>query len=328
MEPSFVVETGARLSSGSNNIFLEDAEWAALASAEGADDEVYDPDCAGVVAAVDAVAVELGRLMSRRVLAAKAALAQKAQARQVQVQAEADADIKALEDMLQHEADARGHLEARLGRAFEVQHRLADSLHKTRESCTSRVAALTVMAEWQRSLAALKREAKNDIVAPRHAARTLLRKCVGRWRTNSRASRHKRIDAFWEHAVGELRTALQGHYEPRLASLNVSLEEARGDAANAWRAKEELGRELKAAFMRGVCQLNLETATILNENPNGLDVDAVNAAVGVAAAADHVATVTTAREEQPRADAPRPPIRPEELLATARRGLQAASKRA
>ena len=38
---------------------------------------------------------------------------------------------------------------------------------------------------------------------------------------------------------------------------------AKADAANAWRAKEELGKELKAAFMRGVCQLNLETASIM-----------------------------------------------------------------
>lgn len=37
----------------------EDTEWAALASAEGADDELGDPDCARVVAAVDMMALEV-----------------------------------------------------------------------------------------------------------------------------------------------------------------------------------------------------------------------------------------------------------------------------
>ena len=66
---------------------LEDVEWAALASAEGADDEMDDADCQGAVAAVDAAALELGRVLSECLLAAKSALAQKAQARQAQMQA-------------------------------------------------------------------------------------------------------------------------------------------------------------------------------------------------------------------------------------------------
>jgi hypothetical protein len=241
----------------------EDNEWASLASAEGADDELDDADCAGVVAAVDAAALELGRVLSSRMLAAKSALAQKGQARQGQMQAQAAAEQRRLAGMLNEEATARAAVEARLQKAQAVQGNLADALHETRESGAARLQAFAVIADWQRALAAQKREAYTERIAPAHARSRLLRKVLGGWRTASRSLRHARIDAFWEHSCVELREALQGHYEPQLAELRRQLQTSRDDAADAWQAKEELGKQLKAAFMRGVCQLNLETASIL-----------------------------------------------------------------
>ena len=262
MEPSFTVDPVARLSdemTHSQRAVDEDLFFAALASAEGADDEIEDADCAGAVAAIDAAAVELGRALSARVLAAKSAVAQKAQHRQAQVQAEAAADVARLEHLLDDERQVRQQLEQKLARSFVIQTRLADSLAATRESGAARLQQTAVLAAWNASMLALKREAYTERIALKHAASTLLRMCVGRWRTKSRASRHKRIDAFWEQAVTELREALQGHYEPRLAGLNGELEAARADAASAWRAKEELGMELKQAFMKQVSQVRTRT---------------------------------------------------------------------
>ena len=68
--------------------------------------------------------------------------------------------------------------------------------------------------------------------------------------------------------------------------------------------------------MRGVCQLNLETATILN-GEDAIELPAPPAAK-VKAAPDPPPV--------PLGAAPRP-IRPEELLATAKRGLEAATRR-
>lgn len=137
---------------------------------------------------------------------------------------------------------------------WQVQHRLADALSAARESAASRTAAFSVMAEWQRSMAAVKRDAFTERICGPHYERTLLRKLVGRWRTSARKLRHARIDAFWESSVVELRGALQSHYEPKLVALEQAVLRARDDAAAAWQAKDALGQQLKAAFMRGVSQ--------------------------------------------------------------------------
>ena len=297
MDPPLLVEPSARLSAES---FHEDAEWANLASAEGIDDEFDDPDCAMAVAAVDAAALELGRVMSRRMLAAKAVLAQKAQLRQEKIQAEFDADRNHLEAQLDEAARERVRLERRLAKAFAVQANLADTLYETRESSAARMQAMAVVTEWQRSLAALKREGWAERASLKHYAHSLLRKLVGRWRSVSRQRRHGRIDGFWEGSMAELRSALQAHYEPKLAQLTADLEAARSDARDAWRAKEDLGQQLKSAFMKQVVQLNLETASIVN-NENG--------------------------EPVPQTVQPPLPTRPEDLLATARRGLRAQQQR-
>ena len=126
MEPSpFLVEPAARLSvesQHSQSAILEDSYFAALASAEG-DDELDDPDCASVVAAVDAAALELGHALSARVLAAKSTLAQKAQARQAQMQEQMHAELDRLQGHLEKEAMARMGCEARLAKAWVVQNK-------------------------------------------------------------------------------------------------------------------------------------------------------------------------------------------------------------
>lgn len=324
------VVSPARLSvqSSSQTLLDDDQFFAALASAEGTVDEENDPDCAGAVAAIDAAAVDLGRALSERVLAAKSAIAQKAQARQAQMQAEAAAEAERLEGMLEEETAAKLAVEARLARAFVVQNRLADSLHEARESGAARLQAAATLAEWQRSLMALKREAHCERLAPKHHRRTLLRKVLGTWRTASRKLRHGRIDDFWEQAVSELREALQSHYEPRLEALHEQLAKSKAEAAAAWQAKSDLGRELKAAFMKQVVTLNLETASILGEaGPTGPAAEAhAKTVVASAAAAAGVARPSTAPEPAAALGAPPKPIRAEDLLLQARRGLQQAQR--
>lgn len=64
---------------------------------------------------------------------------------------------------------------------------------------------------------------------PRSAACVCGAQCVGRWRTASRKFRHARIDSFWERSVVELREALQGHYEPKIAGLQAQVRDARSE---------------------------------------------------------------------------------------------------
>lgn len=252
----------------SMELLQEDGDWASLASASGLADEMDDADCQALVGTVEAMAAELARRISSRMLAAKSTLAQRAQMRQAQQNAIAAEEQQRLEAMLMDEAAAREEVEARLEKARRVQHRLADALATTRDDGAARLAAHTVLAEWQRSLAAIKREAHCERLAPRHYARSLLRMCVGRWRSSARKLRHMRIDQFWERSVLELRGALQAHYQPQLEALRTEVRLAREETQAAWVAKEQQGRSLKAAFMRGVCQLNLETAGILGNTGN------------------------------------------------------------
>ena len=80
-------------------------------------------------------------------------------------------------------------------------------------------------------------------------------------------------------------------------------------------AKDKLGDQLKTAFMRGVCQLNLETASILGPmGPAGPDGDGSSPADG-SAALDEL-------EPAPRSQTLPRPTRAEDVLAAARRGLE------
>lgn len=286
----------------------EDQEWAWLASATEEQVE-EDEDCTEAADLVEAASYDLGRMVSAHLLAAKSALAQKAQARQAQMQAQAQADRAVLEQAIDDEVAARLAVNEQLDKARAVQQRLADALYAAREGASTRMQALVVMGEWQRSLAALKREAHCERLAGPHYAKTLLRMCVGRWRSAARKSRHARIDSFWEHSVIQLRSALAGHYEPKLQELQAELATAHADAAAAWQAKEDLGTQLKAAFMRGVCNLNLETSKLIGEQlPTSL--------------------LPGGDEPEPSPlQAPPRPTRPEEVLAKARRGLPQAAAR-
>ena len=250
-----------------------------------------------------AQSAQLGRALSTRMLAAKAAVAQKAQARQAQARAQGDAESSRLNDLIDDEIAARQAVEGRLEKARLQQHNLAERLHATREAGNNKVNALTTLMDWKEAHAMQKREAWGDRIAPKHYCKGLLRMCIGRWRSASRKARHVRIDAFWENSIVELREALQGHYEPRLATANATIADLRAQLAAEKQAKHDLGVELKAAFMRNVCQLNLETASIIKSQPKD---DAEN---------------PTPNQAPPR------PIRPEDLLATARRGLQQAQAR-
>ena len=65
------IDPVARLSGEIHPFMEEDVYFAALASADGAEDEAEDADCADAVAAIDAATVELGRALSEKMLAAK-----------------------------------------------------------------------------------------------------------------------------------------------------------------------------------------------------------------------------------------------------------------
>ena len=276
-----------------------DAQWAQLASAYGAEAEESDHDCESMVAAIDNIAFELGRTVSSKLLGAKSKLARQAQARQAATLATAAAEQRRLLALLDEEIEARRILQAQFEKSQQIQTRMADALAQTRTAGQTRLQASAVMADWTRMLADQKREAYCERAAGKFDRKRLLRKCVCRWRTASRKLRHLRIDSFWENACAELREALQGHYEPRLAELESKLDAAHNDAADAWRAKEDLGKQLKAAFMRGVCQLNLETATILEQGENDQE-----------------------ENHLPRGAPPPKPMQPQELLAAAKKGLQ------
>lgn len=241
----------------------EDTEWAVLASADEVMDVADDEDCADVRAMVEKVTADVSQLMQQKVLRAKAALAQKAQGRQAQVLAHAASERALLEQAIDDEVAARLSAEERLEKARIVQARLAEALFSAREDNRARMNAYSVMNEWQRSLAAVKRDTYGERIAPRHYAKTLLRSCLGRWRSAARKLRHARIDAFWERSVIELRGALAGFYEPKLEALEAQIHAANADAAAAWQAKDDLGVQLKAAFMRSVGNLNLETTKLL-----------------------------------------------------------------
>ncbi|KAL1518821.1 hypothetical protein AB1Y20_003100 [Prymnesium parvum] len=243
-------------------LVVEDAKWAAMSSAspsEAAEDE----DCKAIAQQVDEYAAQLRDLVSERVLAVKRSLAREAQERIVVLQRHHAVETAALSAELDNVTVKLEDMERELGASVESQLRLASAIAEAKREAQVRLAAAAAINAWQRSIPPLKREEWAERQPEPHYRRKLFRKVLCRWRSAARKLRQTRIDTFWEGAVEDLKGGITRQYEHQLAQLQEQLMLERQRTADACRAHDALGQKLKSAFMRGVCQLNLQASKLM-----------------------------------------------------------------
>lgn len=123
---------------------------------------------------------------------------------------------------------------------------------------------------WRESAAALRRE-RSDLrrAARHHDARAFARRHLRRWRNWCRRTLSARMEAAREEAVRSARAAVEADALERAASLEAELAGLRAKLALEREERAELERNMRQAFMRSACALNMEAMSILRARGGG-----------------------------------------------------------
>lgn len=88
------------------------------------------------------------------------------------------------------------------------------------------------------------------------------------------ASRIGRVEAYWRGQLEDARTLQEGEHGRQVEVLTQQLQQAKEQIRIGVEQRDALEEELKRAFMRGVCALNMEAVSILRHGNPGARVRA------------------------------------------------------
>ncbi len=92
-----------------------------------------------------------------------------------------------------------------------------------------------------------------------------LRHCFARWLRYTRAEHRITEGKMWERKNEKVRSDISLLYEEKLALLRAQLSEAQARAESEIAARMYMEENMKKAFMRGVCALNLEAMSLMRD---------------------------------------------------------------
>jgi len=76
--------------------------------------------------------------------------------------------------------------------------------------------------------------------------------------SQTRSMHHRAVELYWQNKVHENSNQIISTYEGELQEVRQKLQEAEAQIANFNQEKERFQKDMRKAFMRGVCALNLE----------------------------------------------------------------------
>jgi len=123
--------------------------------------------------------------------------------------------------------------------------------------------------EWTRYVSLARRERRLERQPEAHFGKALGRKVISLWRSAARAERIARVDAYWRAQLDDARAFAASEQHERVESLELQLHQAREQIRIGIEQRDALEDELKRAFMRGVCALNMEAVAILRHGTAG-----------------------------------------------------------
>mmetsp|Transcript_35960 Transcript_35960/g.89775 ORF Transcript_35960/g.89775 Transcript_35960/m.89775 type:complete len:288 (-) Transcript_35960:452-1315(-) len=121
----------------------------------------------------------------------------------------------------------------------------------------------SVWRMWTRYLLLARRERQHGTMPDQHFGKALSRKVLCAWRSAARTERIARVDYYWRGQVDEARSLAAADHREQVLSLQLQLQQAHEQINISMQERDALEDELKRAFMRGVCALNMEAVSIL-----------------------------------------------------------------
>eukprot|EP00762_Andalucia_godoyi_P004367 ANDGO_08120.mRNA.1 Centrosomal protein POC5 OS=Rattus norvegicus GN=Poc5 PE=1 SV=1 len=178
-----------------------------------------------------------------------------------------------IEDRLVQLEDENTDLKARLAdaeREFQMADYKLDSSFIFIRTLKKKERKAAAFAAWKQWVAERKQRKLVGNLARAHGEQLAIRKAFSEWRSDAYLSRKERSEELWMARLDLAGTKMQKEYEEKIAGLERKLAEARAEIEVGLRHKLRLEDNLKKAFMRGVCALNMEAMSILRENsPQG-----------------------------------------------------------
>lgn len=155
--------------------------------------------------------------------------------------------------------------------SIERKDAVITNLTRSLENQKEKFDVLRNFTEWKLQFYGHKQEGYATRLAQKQCRLSLLRKAWRSWHLIIEEKWRQRVEKACQAKAQEVCVALTNDYETKLASTNEALEEARQEVARLHKEREAYEENMKKAFMRGVCALNLEAMNIFHEPSDAKD---------------------------------------------------------
>ena len=166
-------------------------------------------------------------------------------------------EAAALMDLLAHKDTALGNMALLMGARY--RHEVDARAQKA------------VFAAWRQRAAAWKARRVAEARAAEHYKHAQMRRALLDWQAKSRAGRRRRDFDEWQKRAQDDRDQLCSLFQEKIDLLESQLEHAQERVREEETTRRTMEENMKKAFMRGVCALNLEAMTIMKRSKHADD---------------------------------------------------------
>lgn len=124
------------------------------------------------------------------------------------------------------------------------------------------------MMQWKLRMMDEKRQNFTTHLARKHRERAMSLKAWQAWRSTVEARWKEKVEKACQKKAQEVCLQLTEEYEDKIAELTNALKASRNEVAGLHKEREKYEDNMKKAFMRGVCALNLEAMSMFQGDEN------------------------------------------------------------
>ena len=171
-------------------------------------------------------------------------------------------EMKRLLDTLKSAQKEISNLQAELDQRDTAVDCLMNSLEKQKREFLARKA----IYKWKDCLKEKRIEKFSEKLAEKHYSQVLLRKTLMNWKDSKNTQWKERVTLNCQSKAESMCKLLSEQYESKIEKLEAKLREHELENIKLKNEREDFQFQMKEAFMRGVCALNLEAMKVLSPN--------------------------------------------------------------
>lgn len=172
-------------------------------------------------------------------------------------------DLGAANDTVEALKDDFAALKSSASRTQASRDKAVQAFIASREAARAARIKKQVFNEWASQAPWRRRAGWFTRYVAKAQRRMLLRPVIRAWARSVRENKLERNDAFWTEKMKESTDALHSEYEAKLTAMSQELAATRASVQAEMDVKNKYQGQLKKAFMRGVCALNLEAMSLI-----------------------------------------------------------------